>query len=248
MIEPFFYGDRGALAFYHPSSDPAATRLMVLCPPLFDEYRRTYKALSDLATACAANGVHVLRIDYSGTGEAQGMLSDVSAQDWIDDITQAIEEGIALTGADSAILVGVRFGATLAAQVNHPAVDRFVFWDPLENGETYLAWLDQLEQRSRERHLNLAKMVNREPEDISYACFQLSDSLSTSLISLKLDSFIANNAERLWVLSTNSDVGAQEHFKNFEFAGYEYDWPAFHEGNFTPKPVLEGIAQKVLMI
>jgi alpha/beta superfamily hydrolase len=247
MIEPFFYGDRGALAFYHPSSDPAAARLMVLCPPLFDEYRRTYKALSDLATVCAANGVHVLRIDYSGTGEAQGMLSDVSAQDWVDDITQAIEEGIALTGAESAILVGVRFGATLAAQVNHRAVERYVFWDPVKNGSIYLAWLDQLEQQSRESHFKLAKMMNKQPEDISYACFSLNDSLLVSLASLETDSFYANHDDRVWVLSTNKEAGAQGRYKNCELTGYDYDWPPFHEGNLTPKPVLERIAQKVLM-
>jgi alpha/beta superfamily hydrolase len=247
MIEPFFYGDRGALAFYHPSSDPAATRLMILCPPLFDEYRRTYKALSDLATACASNGVHVIRIDYSGTGEAQGMLSDVLDQEWVDDIYQAIEEGINLTGAESAILVGVRFGATLAAQVNHRAVSRYVFWDPVENGSTYRAWLDQLEQQSRESHIKLAKMMNKQPEDISYACFTLSDSLLRSLALLNTDSFLANHGDRTWVFTTNKELCEQGRYKNCEHTGYEYDWPPYHEGNLAPKPVLERIAQTVLM-
>ena len=197
MIEPFFYGQRGALAFYHPSSDPTATRLMVLCPPLFDEYRRTYRALSDLATACATNGVHVIRIDYSGTGEAQGMLSDVLDREWVDDINLAIEEGIALTGADKTILVGVRFGATLAAQVTHPTVERYVFWDLVEDGPSYLAWLETLEQRAREGHIRLAKMMNRKPEDISYACFHLNDSLAAFFTSLRTDSLLAEPGDRV---------------------------------------------------
>ena len=247
MIEPFFYGDRGALAFYHPSSDHASTRLMVLCPPLFDEYRRTYRALSDLATACATNGVHVIRIDYWGTGEAKGRLSEVLGHEWVDDIAQAIEEGIHLTGADSAIVVGVRFGATLAAQVNHRAVERYVFWDPVDNGPTYLAWLDQLEQKSRKSHFKLARMMNRQPEDISYACFSLSDSLLTSLASLDTDNFLTSHGDRVWVLSTDEEACNQARYKNCEFTGYDYDWPPYHEGNLTPKPVLESIAQKVLM-
>lgn len=247
MIEPFFFGDRGALAFYHPSSDPAATRLMVLCPPFFDEYRRTYRALSELATACATNGVHVIRIDYYGTGEARGQLSDVSGQEWVDDISLAIDEGIHLTGADSVTVVGVRFGATLASQVDHRAVERYVFWDPVENGPVYLAWLNQLEQQSRNTHVNMARVVNRQPEDISYASFSLNDSLLTYLASLKTDAFLASNGDRVWILSTDKDSCKQARSINCEFSGYQYDWPPYHEGNLTPKPVLESIAQKVLM-
>lgn len=247
MIEPFFFGPRGALAFYHPSSDPAATRTLIICPPLFDEYRRTYRALSDLANACAANGVHVVRIDYSGTGESQGMLADITGKEWIDDISTVIEESIDLTGAQNIILAGVRFGATLAAQVNHPAVQQYIFWDPVDDGHSYMLWLAKLEKLSHACHTKLSKLVNSKAEDIKYSCFPLNESLVKTLASINTDSVLAKHGEHVRVISTDNNICKRAVYKHCEYAGYDYDWPAYHDGMLTPKPVLERIAKTVLM-
>ncbi len=247
MIEPFFFGQRGALAFYHPSNDPAATRMAVICPPFFDEYRRTYRALSDLANACATNGIHVIRIDYSGTGESQGLLSDIKENEWVDDINRAIEEGIDLAGVESTILVGVRFGATLAAQSNHPSIHRYVFWDPVEDGSTYLSTLAEIERQSRKDHLALSRFLNTRAEDINYACFPLTDSLTSSLASLTMDAVLANHNDKVWVVSSSNIETQNPRYRHCEYSGYAYDWPAYHDGMLTPKPVLERIAKAVLL-
>lgn len=245
MIEPFFYGERGALAFYHPSSDPASTRLMVLCPPLFDEYRRSYRWLSELANACAAQGVHVLRIDYSGTGEAQGELSDISDKEWIEDIHLAIEEGISLTGADDIILTGIRFGASLATQVNHQAISRYVFWDPVEQCSDYVTWLNDLEKKSRHLHHCFARQANQKPEEINYACFALNDDLLKSMQSIKTNMFHEKYNDRTFVFYSDVQAHKQSPYKNSWYSNCPYNWPAFHEGNLSLKPVLELIVNKV---
>lgn len=248
MIEPFFFGKRGALAFYHPSADPSSTELLVVCPPLFDEYRRSYRALSDLANACASHspGPHVMRIDYSGTGEAEGVLSDATVGDWLDDINLAIEDGMALTGADRVMLMGVRFGATLAAQCRHSAIDNYLLWDPLPTGAEYLRWLEKVDALVKSRHVGLARQINRKREEIPYVCFELSQKMKLEMARLTIDDLYATRAEKTWVVETRRRADQNVGNVKCEFGGFEYDWPEYHEGNLIPKPVLELIAKRVI--
>ena len=247
MIEPFFFGRKGAFACYHPSVDPGSTKLLVVCPPFFDEYRRCYRALSELANACAAAGVHVLRVDYFGTGDAQGLLLEATVQDWIEDVDCAVEEGLSLTGADRVILLGVRFGATIAAQCQHQSIERYIFWDPIETGEQYLGWLNDVDAIQKLSHMQLAREYNNEAEDTSYICFELNTALRSEIGTLSMERLLSVQADRVWVVATDEDINKAGHYRHCEFGGFHYDWPAFHEGNFTLKPVLERLASKVLM-
>ena len=248
MIEPFFFGPRNALALYHPSADPACLKLLIICPPLFDEYQRVYKALSDLGNACAAHprGPHVMRIDYSGTGEAFGELSDATIRDWLDDINCAIDEGRALTGAEEVILAGVRIGATIAAQCRHPAVSQYVFWDPIDTGIEYLQWLQHVNKLIEEKHRKMAEQVNLKHEDIQYVNFELNNKLSQEFKELSVEALRTERPDSVRVVTTDPEIHSSGKYHNCDFSGFEYDWPAFHEGNLTPKPVLETIAKKVL--
>ncbi len=245
MIEPFFFGPRKAFACYQAASDLSSTELLVVCPPFFDEYRRCYRAIADLANACSDKGMHVIRLDYSGTGESQGELSEYTATDWIDDIYSAIEEGVALTGAQSVVLVGVRFGATLAVQCKHPAITRFVLWDPIASGKVYLRWLSSVNKELEDRHRWLARQVRQKPEMISFENFKLGEELQRSISALTLRD-AGDMSDRTYVVTTDKSVAEGNLYKNCKFPGLEYGWPSFHEGNFHPKPILASIALMVL--
>ncbi len=246
MIEPFFFGPGNAFASYQSASELTSSRLLVICPPLFDEYRRCYRALFDLGNACAAQGMHVIRLDYSGTGEAQGKPEDFTIEDWIGDINRVIEEGIALTGAQSVVLAGVRFGATLAAQCQHAAVKRYVFWDPVDSGKFYAAWLAHINSEMEARHRSMARMANLKFEKIDYQAFALSDSLEAGIASLDISHASTTNESQVNVVTTDKNAPTNSAYARCEFTGFEYDWPRFHEGNLHPKPVLERIALMVL--
>lgn len=248
MVEPFFFGPRGALAFYHPSAGSVSRSLLIICPPLFDEYQRSYRALADLANACASHpqGPHALRIDYCGTGEAQGLLSEVSIGDWLDDISHAIDEGIALTGADKVILMGVRFGATLAAQCDHSAIVQYLFWDPIDTGREYLGWLEHVNSMLKSKCHTMAKQINRKLENIPYVVFDLTESLRQGFEKLAIESFFEKHHKKVWILTTSKNNIYNGRYPNCEYSGIEYDWPIFHQGNLNPKPVLESIAKRVL--
>lgn len=243
MIEPFFINNR-LFACYHPPGGAGSQRLAVICPPLFDEYRRTYKALAELAAALAQAGLHVLRFDYEGTGDSAGELQDVTAQTWMDNIYQVIEEGIALTGAEKVSLIGVRVGANLAVNSTHSSVDRHVLWDPFPKGKDFLGKVDQINSNMKKRYLEIARNIGEPVEDIRCEYFKCSKPLMESLENLDCDEEVYEKVAGCKVIV--SQPGCLNKF--IEYSGYEYKWPDYHDGLFTPKQVLELLARKVLAI
>ena len=246
MIEPFFFSDERIFGCYHPSSESSSTRMLIICPPLFDEYRRSYKALADLANACATQGVHVLRFDYFGTGESFGSLEDARLSDWISDIDASIDEGIALTGAEHVVLAGVRFGATLAAQSRHSGIRRYVFWDPVASGAVYLDWLSSVNERLEAGHKWLSRYFNVKIDNLDYENFHLVEELKTGIRQIVFSQKECDEAAESHVITTSKQIFDSGIFSNCEFPGLEYDWPPYHDGVLTHKPVLEAIARKVL--
>jgi pimeloyl-ACP methyl ester carboxylesterase len=245
MIEPFFFRDEQAVGFYHPASDPNSSRLLVICPPLFDDYRRSFRALSELAIACADQGVHVLRFDFFGTGESHGLLEEVTLDDWKEDIRAAIDEGIELTGADQVDLLGVRFGATLAAQSRHSKITRYIFWDPVISGNTYLEFLNHVNLAIELRHKKLAMEENLAFEKIPYETFFLSAALRQDISHIFIDPQERESSAPYFVISTNKAARALG-FAHYEFAGIDYDWPDYHVGVLSQKTVLEAIVRRVI--
>ena len=158
---PLFFGDRGHQLYgvYHMPSDEASSRAgVVICQPVLHEYADARRALRALAESLARAGLHVLRFDYRGTGDSQGSGEQCDVAGWTADIETAMEELKASRGLDEVGLVGLRFGATLAAQVavRRDDVPYMVLWEPIVKGRAYLdfarrqhrAWLDaEAEQR-----------------------------------------------------------------------------------------------------
>jgi hypothetical protein len=245
MIEPYFFRDEQVIGFYHPSSDPNSSRLLVICPPFFDDYRRSFRALSELAIGCADEGVHAFRFDFFGTGESMGSLEQATLADWKKDILTAINEGIELSGAEEVYLLGVRFGATLSAQVKHPKIRRYIFWDPIISGKTYLEWLDQVDRGIKLRHKEIAIERNLKFEEISYENFGLSPVLRQDISGIIIDPSEQESSAPYFVISTKKSDSALG-FSRYEFAGVEYDWPHYHDGVLSQKPVLEAILRKVI--
>ena len=127
----------------HHAPDPAVATAsgVVLCNPLGYEAMCTHRAYRHLAQRLAAAGIHALRFDYHGTGDSSGDATEPSrVRAWLDGIGAAIDELRAISGAPSITLFGVRFGATLAAQVaaERRDVRGLVLWAPCASGRSYM--------------------------------------------------------------------------------------------------------------
>jgi len=157
--QPILFGesDSPLLGIYHPAQQPAsarekppAVRSVVICPPFGAEYMRTHRALRGIALQLAARGIHVLRLDYRGTGDSAGWSHEVdSLRYWLQDIRLATDQLQQLCGCSSSMLLGLRFGGSLASMVAaaEPRVNSLVLWEPVVDGADYLARLRELHQQ-----------------------------------------------------------------------------------------------------
>ena len=231
MIEPFFFGSEPLFGVYHPAQDVDADKLVVICAPLFDEYRRSYRAMADFAAACSEKGYHVLRFDYLGTGDSYGELAEVDTiNEWLTNIDDAIEEGCALSGADQVTLVGVRFGAALAAGAQHPAVMQRILWDPIANGLDYTRWLDAVDQWQRDDHTKMAKIIGDRGPDRDESQFLLNPALRASIEAWTFPT------DLLKVHLVFSQQNSDAQFENYNGISVDngYDWPPYDEGLIRP--------------
>jgi len=142
-MNPFFFGPSARRVFgvYDVPADSTRDVGIVLCPPIGGEYLCAHPTYRLLARLLAASGYHVLRLDYYGTGDAYGEFEETHQAQWLADIELAITEIRDLARVSRIGLVGMRYGATLAAQVarRRDDVDCLVLWDAIVDGRTYLA-------------------------------------------------------------------------------------------------------------
>jgi alpha-beta hydrolase superfamily lysophospholipase len=114
---------------------------VLLSPTLGIEEVNARYAYRRLAERLAEAGFAVLRFDYEGTGDSAGEGDEpgrVTA--WLDSIRSALELVRSL-GLGRVSVVGLRMGATLAAEVfgtGAALVDDLVLWDPCASGRSFL--------------------------------------------------------------------------------------------------------------
>jgi pimeloyl-ACP methyl ester carboxylesterase len=117
---------------------------VLLCHPWGPEYIHAYRAVRQLAKLLSAAGLHVMRFDYYGTGDSAGDSAAGDPAAWGQDIRAALAELRDMAETARVSLVGLRLGASLAAEVAaqpESAIESLVLWDPVISGADYLAGL-----------------------------------------------------------------------------------------------------------
>lgn len=116
----------------------------MLCNPFGEEAARAHRLFRVLAGQLERAGYAVLRFDYRGTGDSAGEFGipgEGSVLDWVEDIGLAAAELRKRAGATRVVLVGLRFGATLAALAALRSLvhtQHLILCDPVVNGDEYL--------------------------------------------------------------------------------------------------------------
>ena len=152
---PVYFGDPGSRLFgwiHRPTSQVRSTAVL-LCNPLGDDVVRAHRSVRHLAeNLCAGGGFPVLRFDFHGTGDSAGTERDPGRLDaWRRDIGLAIDELRARTGANEVAIVGLRLGATIAAEVATQRTDvaSVVLWHPFSGGSRFTAETLQMHKMHR---------------------------------------------------------------------------------------------------
>jgi alpha/beta superfamily hydrolase len=140
---PCFFQNGGYRLFgmVHAPTSPATGRGWVFCHPFAEEKLWAQRVYVSCARELAARGSWVVRFDAMGNGDSDGSFSESSVESGVSDIRCAINLLQESAGRDVSVgLLGLRFGATLAALVaeDHPAVRALVAWEPILDGARYM--------------------------------------------------------------------------------------------------------------
>ena len=193
-MNPLFFNNSTGGQLYGVYHQPAKTsqsapRAIVICSPLGQEYIRTHWACKLLAKQLARGGAHVLRFDLSGHGNSSGNINyHQSLQAWTNDIGHAIDWIREKSNADNVTLLGLRFGACLAAltAVHRPDVHSLVAWEPVLEGDSYLQNLRSMHARMVDLWVTKISTPNdSEKEEI--LGFQFSRSLLKEIERVKVN-------------------------------------------------------------
>ncbi|MEZ5287571.1 MAG: alpha/beta hydrolase [Vicinamibacterales bacterium] len=145
---PLFFDSHGRQLFgvLHQAGTAIERPAFVFCHPLAEEKLWAHRVFVAYARTLASMGYPVLRFDMTGNGDSGGEFSDLSLPIACEDVQSAMDEVRRRTGATAVSLLGLRFGATVAAQVaeRSPDVRHLVQWAPITEGERYMQELLRL--------------------------------------------------------------------------------------------------------
>lgn len=114
---------------------------VICCYPIFEERLHSHRIMVNFARYLADNGIHVLRFDYFGDGESEGLFEEASVTSRLSDICTSIDEIRGkVAGLNNLFLFGLRFGASLALLEGKKREDikGIVAWEPIIKGKEYL--------------------------------------------------------------------------------------------------------------
>jgi len=193
---------------------------VLLCHPLGEEYTRFQRLYRQLTRRLSAAGFPVLRFDLSGCGDSEGDLETASVDQWVFDISTAIDETHRRGCVDQCCVLGLRLGGTLAtmAAAQRGDVSGLVLWDPVVHGVAYLRELHEMQRAmlstAHVRPSNRRSKVLR-TEALGYP---LPDAMRAGLEALDLTAVRRQPAQRILVIESHTTVdqqGLAENLKQF---------------------------------
>ena len=149
--EPVFVA--GCSGWLHRPVESVSSRqsdvAVLLCPALGWDGLHGYHGFRLLADQLAASGYPVMRFQYPGTGDSCDLVAgeNVAVEHWADwqqSVNTCADWLLASTGAQRLLIIGLRFGATLATVVaeRRDDVAGLVLLAPVLRGKSYMRQLD----------------------------------------------------------------------------------------------------------
>lgn len=212
-MNPFYLETSGSplFAVYHAPEGAARGEGIVVCQPLGHEYFRCYRALQVLSSELAAGGYHVLRFDFSNTGnsaDAQNLGFDT----WVNDVSRAVRELTDVAGITTTSIIGCRLGGTACLQLGERAgsLKRLALWDPVPRGDEYLRAIDSLHEAVCTAHpsgrLDLPALVQASGDE--RLGLDLPSALRRQITVIEPSRFAVPPLHHLTVVSTGEPPGS----------------------------------------
>jgi alpha/beta superfamily hydrolase len=149
-------------AFFSPKSQPSTG--VIFCSPFAEEKVRTVRVFVSFARALANLGIAVLCFDYFGDGDSEGDFEKAGFGDRILDTEAAFAFIKGKTALTKVGILGLRWGATLAALcADSLNPDFLILWEPITDSKKY--FYDYLRLNVASQLLNEGK-VRRNRDDL----------------------------------------------------------------------------------
>ena len=136
-----FQSGRGSLfGILHQSTAAVSFAPFVFCHPFAEEKLWTHRVFVSFARRLAGLGHPVLRFDYMGNGDSDGVFSESSLESALADVQSALAYVREATRTDEVNLLGLRLGATVAslAAETCPHIRDLILWAPIVDGGRYM--------------------------------------------------------------------------------------------------------------
>ena len=176
--------------------DLATGECTLVVPPFAEEMNKSRRIITDFAQHARRQGRGTLCIDLSGTGDSEGEFAEARIERWIDDLASAIAWSASL-GWRVTSLLGIRFGALLAAALVHrrkPDLLRIGFWQPVTSGARLIdqflrirVMASRMEQGRAESAADLRSRL-KSGDALDVAGYTLSGALCADIAALDLHS------------------------------------------------------------
>ena len=149
METPLFFKSNGYNLFgilHEPDERPSTAASspcplgIVFCHPFAEEKLISHRIMLNVARTLTNKGIYCLRFDFMGHGDSDGNFEDATVETRLSDIRNAIDFFKMRTNAEKVGLLGVRFGATLAAltNANLSGLDFLILISPVIDGKSYI--------------------------------------------------------------------------------------------------------------
>jgi alpha/beta superfamily hydrolase len=251
-LEPFYFGSPAQPLFgcySPPSRGGVSARGVVICPPIGQEYFRAHRALKQLATRLALQGVPALRFDYYACGDSAGASEDGRLARWLLDVSAAVDE-LRRRGSDEVYLVGLRLGASLAllSVAEGADIDGLALWDPVVDGGAYLRDLET-QQQTLLRNLGVRKEPGA-PAPLEILGFPLTEALRLDIERINLLEVGRKPGDTALVLQSESVPEAERLAAHLKALGVLVDhrpqpgpafWVENRESALVPSHALQAI-------
>lgn len=152
-METLYFGDENELfgAYWVPEVAHPGNPQVLIINALGQEYFRSHSLLQSLSYELARVGFHVMRFDYFGTGDSEGINLDCTLKRCLTDATKAQVELASAAGVGPTLVIGIRVGANIALRMNSAGtVAGVVLWDPIVQGDFHVERQFQMDILMRE--------------------------------------------------------------------------------------------------